>query len=80
VYGIWCHSAFAQEIEIQYPLLVDSHLKGAVARAYDVYLERKESINRALFVIDEQGTIRWSQAYLGLVSPGVDSACALRSP
>lgn len=76
--GIWCHAAFAREIGIRFPLLADSYPKGAVARAYGVYLERKDSSNRALFVIDEQGTIRWSQAYPGLVNPGVDGVlCAL---
>jgi peroxiredoxin len=75
---IWCHAAFAREIGIRYPLLADSHPKGAVARSYGVYLEHKESINRALFVIDEQGTIRWRRAYPDLVNPGVDGVlCAL---
>jgi peroxiredoxin len=69
---IWCHAAFAREIGIRYPLLADSHLKGTVARAYGVYLEHKDLSNRALFVINEQGTIRWSRAYPGLVNPGVN--------
>jgi peroxiredoxin len=68
---IWCHAAFAREVGIRYPLLADSHLKGTVARAYGVYLGHKDLSNRALFVINEQGTIRWSRAYPGLVNPGV---------
>jgi len=77
---IWCHAAFAREIGILYPLLADSHPKGAVTRTFGVYLEHKELTNRALFVIDEQGTIRWSQAYPGLVNPGSTASCALLSP
>ncbi len=70
--GIWSHVAFARETGVRFPLLADSHPKGAVTRAYGVYLERKELSSRALFVLDEQGTIRWSQAYLTPVNPGAD--------
>jgi peroxiredoxin len=77
---IWSHAAFAREIGILFPLLSDSHPKGAVARAYGVYLEHKELSNRALFVIDERGIIRWSRVYPGLVNPGVYGIlCALES-
>ena len=78
--GIWCHSAFAKEAGVHFPLLADSQPKGAVTRAYGVYLEREESSSRALFVIAEWGTIRWSQAFLAPVNPGVDGIlCALDS-
>ncbi len=70
--GIWSHAAFAQDTGVRFPLLADSHPKGAVARAYGVYLERKELSSRALFVIDELGLIRWSRAYPTPVNPGVD--------
>jgi alkyl hydroperoxide reductase subunit AhpC len=46
--------------------------QGAITRAYGVCLECKEPSRRALFVIDERGLIRWSQAYRSLVNPGVD--------
>jgi peroxiredoxin len=70
--GLWSHVAFAREIGIRFPLLSDSRPKGAVARAFGVYLEHAGSYSRALFVIDERGTIRWSRVYPGLVNPGVD--------
>jgi alkyl hydroperoxide reductase subunit AhpC len=55
-----------------------SHPKGVVARAYGVYPEHKDKSNQALFVIDEQGTIRWSRAYPDVVNPRVDGVlCAL---
>src|SRR3712207_8511347 len=41
--GIWSHAAFAREAGIRFPLLADSHPKGAVARAYGVYLGQKGS-------------------------------------
>lgn len=78
--GIWCHTAFARDAGVRFPLLADSHPKGAVARAYGVYLERKESSSRALFVLDERGLIRWSQVYPSPVNPGVDGIlCALET-
>jgi peroxiredoxin len=78
--GIFSHVAFAQECGIRFALLADSHPKGAVARAYGVYLEREESGSRALFVIDERGLIRWSREYPTPVNPGVDGVlCALET-
>lgn len=70
--GTWSHAAFAKEAGVRFPLLADSHPKGAAARAYGVYLEREGSSCRALFVIDEGGTVRWSQAYPTPANPGVD--------
>jgi peroxiredoxin len=78
--GLWSHAAFAREIGIRFALLSDSHPKGAVARAYGVYLRQKGSCGRAIFVIDERGIVRWSRVYPGLVNPGVDGIlCALES-
>lgn len=70
--GTWSHAAFAKEAGIRFPLLADSHPKGVAARAYGVYLERKGLSGRALFIIDEEGTVRWSQAYPAPANPGVD--------
>jgi peroxiredoxin len=78
--GIWSHAAFARDASIRFPLLSDSHPKGAVARAYGAYLKHEGSSNRALFVVDERGIIRWSHTYPGPVKPGVDGAlCAMES-
>ncbi len=70
--GIWSHEAFAREAGLRFPLLVDSQPKGLVARAYGVYLEQEDLSSRALFIIDEEGLIRWSQSYPILVNPGVN--------
>lgn len=76
--GVWSHAAFAREVGTRFPLLADSHPKGAVARAYGAYLEHEDAAGRALFVIDESGVIRWSRACPVLVNPGVDGVlCAL---
>jgi peroxiredoxin len=69
---IWCHSAFARASGIEYPLLADAHPPGAVSRAYGAYDEQAEASSRTLFVLDERGTIRWSQANPAAVNPGVD--------
>ncbi|MDB5057073.1 MAG: Alkyl hydroperoxide reductase subunit C-like protein [Chloroflexi bacterium] len=67
----WCHGAFARAAGITYPLLADSHPQGAMARAYGVYDEEAGSSFRALFVLDEHGTIRWSQTYPAAINPGI---------
>jgi len=70
--GVWCHRAFAKQRRITFPLLADFEPKGAVARAYGVYLPEEGTSARALFVVDESGVIRWSYVSpLGL-NPGAD--------
>jgi peroxiredoxin len=70
--GIWTHLAFAQDRKLQFPLLSDFEHKGAVARAYGVYREQDGYSERALFVIDGNGTIRWSYVSPVGVNPGAD--------
>jgi len=70
--GIWCHTAFAKDRKLRFPLLADFEPKGAVARSYGVYHEDAGISERALFVIDKDGVIRWSyQSPMG-VNPGAD--------
>jgi peroxiredoxin len=70
--GAWCHAAFAQTRKLHFPLLADFEPKGAVARQYGVYAEREGTAERALFVIDREGTIRWSYLSPVGVNPGAD--------
>src|SRR6476660_4705001 len=58
--GAWCHTAFAKDRKLRFPLLADFEPKGAVARAYGVYRTDDGFSERALFVIDAAGVIRWS--------------------
>ncbi|MBS7545319.1 redoxin domain-containing protein [Ancylobacter oerskovii] len=70
--GVWCHAAFAAERRLHFPLLADFEPKGGVARRYGVYRETEGTSERALFVIDGEGVIRWSYVSpLGL-NPGAD--------
>ncbi len=70
--GAWCHVAFAKDRKLHFPLLADFEPKGAVARAYGVYLAESGVSGRALFVIDESGVIRWSYVSPIGVNPGAD--------
>jgi peroxiredoxin len=70
--GVWCHIAFAKDRKLHFPLLADFEPKGAVARAYGVYRQHDGTSERALFVIDEQGIIRWSYLSPVGVNPGAD--------
>jgi peroxiredoxin len=70
--GAWCHVAFAKDRKLHFPLLADFEPKGAVARAYGVYLSDIGVSGRALFVIDESGVIRWSYVSPIGVNPGAD--------
>jgi len=70
--GIWCHQAFAQQRKLHFPLLADFEPKGAVARRYDVYRSADGTSERALFVIDGTGIVRWSYVSPIDVNPGAD--------
>ena len=70
--GIWSHVAFAKDRNLHFPLLADFEPKGAFARACGVYREGDGTSERALFVVDGTGTIRWSYLSPIDVNPGAD--------
>jgi peroxiredoxin len=70
--GIWCHLAFAESRKLHFPLLADFEPKGAVARQFGVYREPEGTSERALFVIDAEGIIRWSYVSPVGINPGAD--------
>ncbi len=70
--GSWCHSAFAKDRKLHFPLLADFEPKGAVARAYGVYRQQDGLCERALFVLDPKGTICWSYVSPMGINPGAD--------
>jgi peroxiredoxin len=70
--GVWCHAAFAADRKLRFPLLADFEPKGAVARQYGVYREGDGVTERALFVLDGDGIVRWSFVSPIGVNPGAD--------
>ncbi len=70
--GAWCHAAFAKARNLHFPLLADFEPKGAVAQSYGAYREADGITERALFVIDKDGIIRWSYCSPIGVNPGAD--------
>jgi peroxiredoxin len=70
--GVWCHAAFARDRNLHFPLLADFEPKGAVARLYGAYREEDGTSERALFVLDADGIIRWSFCSPIAVNPGAD--------
>ena len=70
--GIWCHLAFARDRNLHFPLLSDFEPKGEVARAYDAYRAEDGTSERALFVIDADGIMRWSYLSPVGLNPGAD--------
>jgi peroxiredoxin len=68
----WCHMAFAQNRNIHFPLLADFEPKGEVSKKYGAYNTTKGQSLRVLFVIDEEGIIRWSYLSPDGINPGAD--------
>ncbi|MFG1465029.1 redoxin domain-containing protein [Xanthobacter sp. DSM 24535] len=74
--GVWCHAAFERDRNLHFPLLADFNPKGDVARRYGVYRDADGIAERALFVIDGAGTIRWSYVSPLGINPGADGILA----
>ncbi len=74
--GVWCHEAYAKSRNLAFPLLADFEPKGEVSRKYGAYRPQDGFSERALFVLDGEGVIRWS--YLSEVgtNPGADGVLA----
>ena len=70
--GVWCHAAFANDRKLHFPLLADFEPKGEVARSYGVYEESGGTSQRALFVIDSDGIVRWRYVSPMGINPGAD--------
>jgi len=74
--GVWCHRAYADAKHVHFPLLSDFEPKGAVCRSYGAYAEAQGTAERALFVVDGEGIIRWSYLSPMGVNPGADGIFA----
>ena len=70
--GVWCHRAFAEARKLHFPLLADFEPKGDVARTFGVYRTGEGISERALFVLDRDGVVRWSYVSPVGVNPGAD--------
>jgi len=70
--GAWCHAAFREARHLHMTLLSDFEPKGEVARRYGVYRSEDGTSERALFVIDADGIVRWSYVSPVGVNPGAD--------
>ena len=57
----YCHRAFREKLNLTMPLLADFKPKGAVSRAYDAWIEKADTSNRSLVLI-EDGEVKWSHA------------------
>ncbi|MGW3072404.1 MULTISPECIES: peroxiredoxin [unclassified Kitasatospora] len=65
VLGVSCDSQFSQRVfadreGLEFPLLADFWPHGEVTRAYGVLDEERGCPLRGTFVIDTEGTVRWS--------------------
>jgi peroxiredoxin len=72
LYGVstdatWSQKAFNEKLGVTIEQLSDFEPKGAVSRAFGVYREHVGSPDRALVIVDSEGTVRWSHV---AASPG----------
>lgn len=74
--GVWCHKAYKEARKLEFPLLSDFEPKGEVSRKYDAYRTQEGFSERALFVLDGDGVIRWSYLSPIMVNPGADGILA----
>ena len=69
---IHSHTAFAKHLGVRFDLLADFNPRGEVARKYGVYREADGFCQRATFVIDRQGAVRFKQIHELKDLPDVD--------
>jgi len=74
--GVWCHKAYAKTRNLAFPLLADFEPKGEVSRKYGAYRAQDGFSERALFVLDGDGVIRWSSLSPVDKNPGADGVLA----
>ena len=70
--GVWCHLAFSKDKKLRFPLLSDFEPKGNIAQKYGVYRKNDGVTERALFLVDKDGIIRYSYVSPIGVNPGAD--------
>ncbi len=70
--SLWAHGAYARELKLRLGLASDFHPKGALSRRYDVYRDDIGTCERALFVVDGEGSIFWSEVSPIELNPGAD--------
>jgi peroxiredoxin len=70
--GAWCHAAYAKDRHLHFSLIADFEPKGEVARRFGVYRDKDGFAERALFVLDKEGVIRWSYVSPVGINPGAD--------
>ncbi|MCE7884096.1 MAG: peroxiredoxin [Actinobacteria bacterium ATB1] len=59
--SVHVHRRWAEEQGIEYPLLADFWPHGEVARAYGVFNEDLGAAERGTFIIDKEGTVRFTE-------------------
>jgi peroxiredoxin len=70
--NIWSHLAFAKDRKLNFPVLSDFEPKGRISRKFGAYKEKIGESARALFVLDDQGIVRWSHLSPDGVNPGAE--------
>ena len=74
----WSHKAYADKMNIKYPLLADFHPKGAMSDKYGVYMADKGITGRAIAIVGRDGNVAWFKNYeLGEVPDVKEVASAL---
>lgn len=68
----FCHGAFRENRGLDMTLLADFEPKGEVSKKYGAYRDKDGFSERALFVIDKEGLVRWSYISPVNVNPGAD--------
>jgi peroxiredoxin len=68
----FCHQAFKDDRGFKMDLLADFEPKGAVAKQYGAYDQEHGFCDRALFVVDAEGVIRYSYVSPIDVNPGAN--------
>ena len=74
---IWSHKAWTENSGVEYPSLSDFWPHGEISKKYGIFIEDKGISERAIFVIDTDGTIRAIRVYPSGELPNPDHILSL---
>ena len=63
--SVWTHRAFADSLELPFPLLADFQPRGAVAASYGLFNADKGITRRATVIVDKQGKVAFVREHEG---------------
>ena len=61
--SVFSHQAYAEQLEVTFPLLSDFHPKGKTVTEYGLWFDKIGTSKRAIVIVDEEGMVQHSEVF-----------------